>query len=446
MELKTKKALIIDDDEHIIEALKLALKPHFRSVDSTQDPGKIPALLHQEQFDILLLDLNFSRGNSDGAEGFHWLDQILEKDPTACVILMTAYGGVDTAVRAIKRGATDFMLKPWDNAKLLTTIKSSLKLHQSKRSTSETIEQTDLVAEAPCMKTLLSQVNKVSKTDANVLILGENGVGKDLIAKAIHNISNRNEAEYVKVDLGALSESLFESELFGHTKGAFTDAKEARIGRFQQANSGTIFLDEIGNLSLPLQAKLLTVLQNRKVTPLGASKEYEIDVRLISATNMPLHEMIGEKQFRQDLLYRINTIELTVPPLRERKEDIGPLIDHFIQVFCKKYDLETKYVSKDTLRRLEQYEWPGNVRELEHAVERAVILSEKNQLQIEDFVQSLKPKPNKGVDLMNLNLEDAEKVLIQTALEKHMGNISKAAQDLGLTRAALYRRIEKHNL
>lgn len=446
--------LIVDDDPDILTTLKLALKKQFSTIETCTTPGKIPLLLNTKKFDLILLDMNFSRAHSDGKEGFHWLNQILEIDPSLCVVLITAYGDVDMAVRAIKHGATDFLLKPWNQDKLNSVLSSALKLSASKKNSSGKIEEllsgadTEFIAQSPAMAQLLTHVKKVAATDANVLLLGENGVGKDLIASAIHNLSKRKEHPFVKVDLGAVSETLFESELFGHKKGAFTDAKENRIGRFQNAEAGTLFLDEIGNLPMNLQAKLLTALQNRKITPLGSSREIPVNVRLITATNMPLQEMIGESRFRQDLLYRINTIELHVPPLRERKEDIAPLLQFFTKKFTAKYDIESKVIDQSVIKRLEMYDWPGNVRELEHSVERAVILSEGENMKVEDFIQSQSANTESNHELsgFNLNLDHAEKLLIEKALEKHQGNISRAAKDLGLTRAALYRRMEKHNL
>jgi two-component system, NtrC family, response regulator HydG len=375
------------------------------------------------------------------------------------VILITGYGDIELAVQGIKEGATNFLLKPWENKKLLATIKTSLQLRQSKMElqdlrTKQKVLMADqnqafgtIIGSAPSMQKLLGTVSKVAVTEANILILGENGTGKELIARAIHRDSKRKDEVFISVDLGAITETLFESELFGFKKGAFTDAKEDRAGRFEAANKGTIFLDEIGNLSLSLQSKLLSVLQNRNVVRLGTNKEIPIDIRLICATNMPLYQMVKEGKFRQDLLYRINTVEVHVPPLRERIEDIPLLIDHFLDIYCKKYKMQVKRVSEETLARLKKHTWPGNIRELQHAVERAVIMSESHILQPHDFfLSSMEDERNESINVGNMNLEETEKILIRKVVDKHGGNISKAAKELGLTRASLYRRIEKHGL
>ncbi len=452
------RILIIDDDEDVLVAGKLFLKQHFKSVHIEQDPNNIPIMLKNESYDVILLDMNFSRDATSGQEGFYWLNKILEFDPTISVILITAYGDIELAVQGVKEGATNFMLKPWDNKKLLATITATLEVHRSKKELQDIrtkhkflMDQSDqpysnIVGKSKSMFQVLETVKKVAPTDANILILGENGTGKEVIARAIHRASKRKDEVFISVDLGAISETLFESELFGYKKGAFTDAKEDRPGRFETANKGTIFLDEIGNLNQPLQSKLLSVIQNRKVNQLGSVKETPIDVRLICATNMPLYQMVEENKFRQDLLYRINTVELRLPPLRERIEDIPLLVNHFLQIYCKKYKMPNKRLHASTLKRLEKHNWPGNIRELQHAVERAVILSESNVLEPTDFFLSQPDRPEDEILTTDHNLETTEKMLIRKVIEKHGGNISKAAKELGITRASLYRRIEKYEL
>jgi DNA-binding NtrC family response regulator len=457
MEKTNARILIVDDDKDVLMAARLFLKQHLEIVHTEENPENIPNLLNSENYDLILLDMNFSPDATSGKEGFHWLNKILEIDSATTVILITGYGDIELAVQGIKEGATNFLLKPWDNKKLLATINTTLQLRQSK------VELADLknkqkvlmadqhqahghiIGKSPAMEKVMTAANKVAQTEANVLILGENGTGKELIARAIHLASKRSDEVFISVDLGAITESLFESELFGFKKGAFTDAKEDRAGRFEAADKGTIFLDEIGNLSLALQAKLLSVLQNRTVIRLGTNKPIPIDVRLICATNMPLYQMVNEGKFRQDLLYRINTVEVNMPPLRDRLEDIPFLIDHFLEIYCKKYKIPMKRVSESTMARLKKHNWPGNIRELQHSVERAVIMSDGNILQPHDFFLS-QAEEDKSLDTTNLNLEETEKMLIRKVIDKHGGNISKAAKELGLTRASLYRRIEKYGL
>lgn len=459
MEKLDAKLLIVDDDRDVLLAAKLFLKQHIKFVHTEENPENIPDLIRNDKYDLVLLDMNFSRDATSGKEGFHWLNKILEIDPAITVILITGYGDIELAVQGIKEGATNFLLKPWDNKKLLATITTSLQLKKSKVELSDIktkqkqgagareINSKTLIGQAPAMMKVMATVEKVAITDANVLILGENGTGKELIARAIHDHSRRAGEVFVSVDLGAISETLFESELFGFKKGAFTDAKEDRAGRFEAAHKGTIFLDEIGNLSLSLQSKLLSVIQNRKVVRLGTNNEIPIDVRLICATNMPLHQMVAENKFRQDLLYRINTVEVHVPPLRERAEDIPLLIEHFLEIYCNKYKMPTKRVSPAALKRLEVHSWPGNIRELQHAVERAVIMSESNILEPDDFFLSkIEDTQREAIKTSSMNLEETEKMLIRKVIDKHGGNISKAAKELGLTRASLYRRIEKYGL
>ena len=452
------KILIIDDDEDVLLAAKLLLKKHAHTVIIEKNPKKIPFLLNNDTYDIILLDMNFSEDTASGKEGFYWLSQILEFDPKAVVILITAFGDVEMAVKALKEGATDFVLKPWQNEKLLATISSALKLKNSYREV-ESLNQTknvlvkelnepfkDILGKSDAMKSIFSIIDKVASTDANILLLGENGTGKELVARAIHQKSLRKDNVFIGVDMGSITESLFESELFGHKKGAFTDAKDDRPGRFEISNNGTLFLDEIGNISMALQSKLLTVLQKREVTRIGTNKAIPIDIRLICATNMPLYEMVEENKFRQDLLYRINTVELKLPPLRERFDDIPVLSDHFMKLYSKKYRKEEKRLGDSALRRLQKYHWPGNIRELQHAVERVIIMSENSTLQAEDFFFLTDKVETQRQHSDTFNLDDMEKSVIQKAINKHGGNISKAAKELGLTRASLYRRLEKHGL
>ncbi|MFH0990923.1 MAG: sigma-54 dependent transcriptional regulator [bacterium] len=460
MEKKIGKILIVDDNEDILQAARLFLKQHFAVVQTEKNPKAILTLLKNESFDVIMLDMNFSRGATDGKEGFLWLNRILETDPLAVVILITAYGDIETAVRGIKEGAIDFILKPWQNEKLLATLSSAAKLHQTRveasalRSRQEHLSADldrpfqDFIGKSKVMQQVYAAIQKVATTEANVLILGENGTGKELVARELHRQSPRAKEVFVSVDMGAVSETLFESELFGHIKGAFTDAKESRAGRFEVASGGTIFLDEIANLSLPLQSKLLRVIDTRTITRLGTNTPIEIDVRLVCATNMPIDEMVNEKRFRQDLLYRINTVAIHLPPLRDRTGDIPLLVDHFLHAYGKKYNKPGVRVNPVTMCKLEKYRWPGNVRELSHAIERAVIMSDSHILEPNDFFFSdpEKPEMDKQVVLENCNLEEVEKALIRKVLSKYGGNISRAAKEMGLSRSAFYRRLEKYGL
>lgn len=459
MDKELGKILIIDDDEDVLLAAKMLLKKHAQEVLIEKNPKKIPFLLNNDTYDIILLDMNFSKDITSGKEGFYWLEQILEKDPQAVVILITAFGDVEMAVKALKAGATDFVLKPWQNEKLIATLSSAGKLKKSYDEVNQ-LKQTkkqlqedsnlafkDIIGNSPQIKEVFNIIDKVAATDANVLILGENGTGKELIARAIHQKSLRKENVFIGVDMGVITESLFESELFGHKKGAYTDAKEDRAGRFEIANEGTLFLDEIGNLSMPLQSKLLTVLQQRHVTRIGTNKPIPIDIRLICATNMPVYEMVNENTFRQDLLYRINTVEIHLPPLRDRQDDIPMLSDHFIKQYSQKYRKNVQTISPSAIKKLQKYSWPGNIRELQHAIERAIIMSDNDALTPDDFFfLAQKPDPQVNVESDTFNLDDVEKNVIQKAVNKHNGNISKAAKELGLTRASLYRRLEKYGL
>ncbi|MEP0006882.1 MAG: sigma-54 dependent transcriptional regulator [Balneola sp.] len=458
MTSKKGKILVVDDDADVLQAARLFLKQHVKSIETEKDPNSIPTLLKNNRYDLILLDMNFTEDVSSGKEGFFWLQKILEIDPSIAVILITAYGDIDKAVQAVKAGATDFVLKPWKNEKLLTTVMSAMQLTDSKREVAELKETQkqinsdidhhyrDIIGRSPAMINVFNTIEKVAATDANVLILGENGTGKEMIARALHRRSARHENVFMNVDMGAITESLFESELFGYVKGAFTDAKEDKAGRFELANGGTLFLDEIGNLPLPLQSKLLTVLQNRKVNRVGSAKSKEIDIRLVCATNQSLKEMVADSNFRQDLLFRINTIEIQLPPLRDRIEDIEALTDHFIKLYSKKYKKEVSGCSKETIKKLEKHSWPGNVRELQHATERAVIMSESTILQPSDFLLTQEISDSEQVVFEDYNLEEVEKMVLRKALKKHEGNISKAADELGLTRASLYRRMDKYGL
>lgn len=453
------KILIIDDNEDLLFAAKMLLKKHAKEVVIEKDPRRILFLINNNSFDVILLDMNFREDTTSGKEGFYWLSQIKEIDPKAVVILITAFGDVEMAVQALKEGATDFILKPWQNEKLIATLSAAIKLKESynevdklqkKQKALETDLKkpyTDIIGSSASMKNIFSIIDKVAQTDANVLILGENGTGKELIARAIHDRSHRKNETFVGVDMGAITETLFESELFGHKKGAFTDAKDDRAGRFEVADQGTLFLDEIGNLSMPLQSKLLTVLQKREVTRIGTNKPIPVDIRLICATNMPVHEMVHDHTFRQDLLYRINTVEIFLPPLRERHDDIPTLANHFLKQYAQKYRKNFSGFTASAMELLQRYPWPGNIRELQHAIERAIIMAEGEQLDSRDFFfLSAKPASEKVQTSVTLNLDDMERSTIQRAIDKNGGNISKAAKELGLTRASLYRRLEKYGL
>jgi DNA-binding NtrC family response regulator len=458
MDKKTGKILVVDDDEDILQAARLLLKKHVAQVVTEKNPKSISSLMKNEAFDVILLDMNFAKGATSGKEGFSWLSKILEIDPSIVVVLITAFGDVEMAVRAIKEGATDFVLKPWQNEKLIATVSTAIRLRQSRieadnlrsrqKQLSKDLDQPfhDFIGHSPVMAKVFATIQKLAKTDANVLILGENGTGKELVARELHRQSQRADEVFISVDMGAVSETLFESELFGHVKGAFTDAREDRAGRFEIASGGTLFLDEICNLPLTLQAKLLTVLDSRKVIRLGSNKHIPIDVRLICATNMPIHEMVAENKFRQDLLYRINTVEIHMPPLKERPEDIQLLVDHFLKIYCTKYNKPLKRMSPATMKRVEKYPWPGNVRELQHAIERAVIMSDSTTFQPSDFFFPSIGTKEDSLIFDDYNLEEIEKLVIRKALSKHGGNISLAAKELGLSRTSLYRRFEKYGL
>lgn len=455
---KTGRVLVVDDDTDVLQAAKLFLKQHVANVDTEKNPSSIPNLLKNYNYDLVLLDMNFTEDVSSGKEGFHWLKAILEIDSSIAVVLITAYGDVEKAVKAVKMGATDFVLKPWQNEKLLATVNSAINLTKSRRQVDTLRTQQkqlsadidrhyqDIIGKSAAMNRVFQTIEKVAKTDANILITGENGTGKELVARALHRRSDRSEDVFISVDLGALPDNLFETELFGHTKGAFTDAREARAGRFEVASGGTLFLDEIGNLPIQLQPKLLSAIETRKVTRVGANKPIEVDIRLICATNEPIQEMVHNNEFRQDLLYRINTIEIHLPALRERTVDIPLLAKHFLDQYSRKYDKGIHKITEPALKKLQTYSWPGNVRELQHAVERAVIMTDHEVLQPEDFLLTSLHGDESTMVFHDYNLEEVEKTVIRKALDKHEGNISKSAEELGLTRASLYRRMEKYDL
>jgi len=449
--------VVADDDEFIRLSLKVLLEPFYIKITGIPSPEMIPGLLQENGIDVLLLDMNFSPGEISCREGLLWLKKIREMSPGTNVILITAYSDIAVAVDAIKLGATDFVVKPWENGKILATVHAAAKLSKSEKTVhflkdrQQALNRTndpvfgDMVGQSSPMKKVFETIGKVAPTDANILILGENGTGKELVARAIHQKSPRAGEVFVTVDLSSIPETLFESELFGHVKGAFTDAREDRIGRFEAASGGTLFLDEIGNLSVSMQAKLLAVLQNRIITRVGSNKLTDIDVRLVCATNKPIHQMIRDETFRQDLLYRINTVEIAIPPLRERAGDIPLLVHHFVGIYRRKYNKPETMVPDALLAWLKEYHWPGNVRELRHAVERAIILCTQKVLSIDDFNFSVEEKPEASSD-STYDLDRLEKTTIVNCLKKHNGNISRAAPELGLTRGALYRRIEKYGL
>ena len=448
--------VVIDDDEDVLVTARMILRNHFEKVQVESSPKKLESLLKMTDIDVVILDMNFKTGATSGNEGLFWLRRIKEIDPEVQVIMNTAYGDIQLAVECMKDGATDFLVKPWEQEKLLSTVKNVLELKYSKKEitrlqgTSKTLAQDlekvqgELIGSSPAMQQVFESIEKVAATDANVLVLGENGTGKELVARAIHNASKRSGKPFVKVDLGSITGSLFESEMFGHKKGAFTDAKEDRIGRFEVANGGTLFLDEIGNIPMNLQSKLLSVLQNRQVSKVGDHRTIPLDIRLVCATNKDIYGMVQEERFREDLLYRVNTIEIELPRLADRSGDIRRLTQHFIQVYRTKYEKPSLALAKDTLKKLESYPWPGNVRELQHAVERAVIMSSSDTLEPEDFfIKKTAKVPSKN---KSLNVEEVEKQTIIEALEKYNGNLTKAAQELGMGRSTLYRKLTRYGI
>ena len=455
---KVGKILAVDDNEDILFALKLLLKQHVELIETVNDPGLIPSMLQREDWDVILLDMNFTKDAISGQEGFDWLAKILEIVPDAVVVFITAYGDAEKAVKAIKAGATDFILKPWQNEKLLATISASIKLHKSRmeakglRSKQQEISAVldkpfhEFIGDSAGIQQVFKSIYKVAATDANILILGENGTGKELVARALHRNSVRKDEVFINVDLGSITETLFESELFGHEKGAFTDAIKSKPGRFEIADKGTLFLDEIGNLSTSMQTKLLTAIERKEVTRVGNNKPISVDVRLICATNVNIQDLVNENKFRQDLLYRINTVEIHLPPLRDRVSDIPLLVEHFIKNYTKKYKKNIRGVNAEGLKKLMQYHWPGNVRELQHAIERAIIMSDSDMLEADDFLLSSQTQKIEGLDLTSFNLDEIEKAIITKVLKQYQGNITQAATELGLTRTSLYRRMEKYDL
>jgi DNA-binding NtrC family response regulator len=458
--------VVIDDDDDILLAARLLLRTLFDEVLTFPDPRAAFDSVAGRSPDAILLDANFARGATNAEEGFEWLGRFLERDPDAVVVMITAHGGVQIAIEAMKRGATDFVTKPWSNERLLATVRTAAALRSSRRVAGQKEQvaaiaatpagETPLLGTSPAMARVQQLIDRAAPTDANVLILGENGTGKELVARELHRRSRRAERVMLSVDLGAIAETVIDSELFGHVKGAFTDARTDRIGRLQAADGGTLFLDEIGNLPLHLQPKLLTALEQRQVTPVGANKPVPIDIRVIAATNLAPSELGDERRFRQDLLFRLNTVEIVLPPLRDRRADIPALLDHYLALYARKYGKDVPEIAPDTIRALLDYDWPGNVRALRHAVERAVILSGDAAPGIEDFsirraeaapmrmerAAVIEPPPIDG----DMNLERVERRLVESALKKHGYNISGAAAELGLTRASLYRRMEKHGL
>ena len=450
------KILIIDDNEDVLFALNLLLEPYMEKIKVTTQPSRIEHFMTTFHPDVILLDMNFRRDAISGQEGFDCLSRILQTDPQAVVVFMTAYADTDKAVKAIKEGATDFVSKPWEKEKLLATLSSALKLSRSRKEVGKLQTQMlalkadeqlpELIGSSPAMQKVKETIFKLSDTDANILVLGENGTGKDLVARMLKHFSPRQEAPLVTIDLGSIPEQLFESELFGYEQGAFTDARKSKPGRMEIASGGTLFLDEIGNLTLPMQAKLLTAIEKRQIVRLGAVNPTPIDVRLICATNADLHKRVAEGNFRQDLLYRINTIELRIPPLRERGEDILLLAEHFLAKYNRKYRKEAKGLTREAKNKLLKYNWPGNVRELQHTLERAVILSDSNLLRPNDFLFPTATTGSEEEETQELNLEKLERKAIEQALRTSNGNISRAAELLGITRFALYRKMEKLDL
>ncbi len=454
--MKKGTILIVDDNRDILVALKILLNDEFKTIITERNPSLIPGILEQNNVDVILLDMNFRAGVNTGNEGIYWMNEILKKDPGAAIILITAYGDVNIAVKAMKEGAMDFIQKPWDDEKLLVTLRNAYTIRKSRQEINQLKDQKKhllnhqqenqkmVIGESPAMLNILKTIEKVAPTEASVMVLGENGTGKELIARELHRKSARSDEVFVRVDLGSIAPTLFESELFGHTKGAFTGAHSNKPGRFEIAGKGTLFLDEIGNIPPELQQKLLAVLQNREVIRLGSNKAIKVDIRLISATNYSLEELVKEKKFREDLLYRINTIKIDLPPLRERVEEIPVLAEHFLNLYCKKYKKEKLLLSADILNKLSRYSWPGNIRELQHTIEKVVILHENGKLSSGEFFFD-KPASIQS-STYTLNLEENEKELIRKSLKINKGNISRAAEDLGISRKTLYNKLEKYEI
>ena len=451
MNLKNANILVIDDDTDVLTAVKLLLKTEVKEVITEKNPENILSLLSGQKFDLVMLDMNFNSSINTGNEGIFWLKKIKQFDEDLAVIMITAYGDIDLAVRSLKEGAADFIVKPWHNEKLLQAIKDILRSKEKKsgqeNATNASVIGKEMIGESEVMRDIFFKIEKIAPTDANIFILGENGTGKDLIARAIHEHSLRADKPFIKVDVGALTETLFESELFGHKKGSFTGAGEERVGRFEAANGGTLFLDEIGNISMQQQAKLLSVLQNRQVSRVGSNEAVNIDIRLVCATNLSLAELANENRFRKDLIYRINTVEIVVPPLRRRESDIITLADHFARQYANKYLKPRPTLDAKAIEKLKQYHFPGNVRELQYTMERAIIMSESEVLTATDLIFSpIESASGNEHETRDLNMGVMEKKTILKVIEKYNGNISKAARELGLTRTALYRRLNKYDL
>ena len=447
------KILVVDDNKSVLHALEILLQFQYQEVMTISNPNQITSLQDLKKYDLVLLDMNFSAGINTGNEGLYWLREILKRAPEIAIVMMTAYGDIELAVKALKEGAVDFVLKPWNNEKLLATLKSAYELRKSKTKIDQlerketqlkqVINQSQhaIIGDSKALRTVLTMVKKVAKTDVNVLITGENGTGKELIARELHQQSSRNEEVFIPVDMGSISENLFESELFGHVKGSFTDAKEDRAGKFEAADGGTLFLDEIGNISLQAQAKLLSAIQNKTVVPVGSNKPIEVDIRLVCATNCNLPQMVEDGLFREDLLYRTNTIGIEVPPLRKRGEDIVVLANYYLNKFISKYNKPRLRINQPAIDKLLAYPWPGNVRELVHTMERAVILVEGEVLRPDDFV--LGTAKEQTVDDELVTLEEMELLMIRKALDHHDGNHSAAADQLGISRQTLYNKLKK---
>ncbi len=440
--------LVVDDDRDVLLTAELVLKDGKKVIHTLSNPSDMPALLEEHDVRVVLLDMNFTRGFTAGDEGFYWLNKIKELSPHTQIIMATAYGEIDLAVEAIKQGAADFLVKPWDNEKLISTVNACLELKPARPQANQSQEGLsdlpgEIIGQSQLMQQVFDLIDKVAATDASVLILGENGTGKELVARAIHNQSNRKASPLVSVDLGAIAENLFESEMFGHKKGAFTDAREDRAGRFEMATGGTLFLDEIGNLSLPLQAKLLGALQSRSVSRVGSDVAVPVDIRLISATNLNAEALADESRFRRDLLYRINTVEVVLPPLRHRVEDIPLLAAHYIEIYAQQYNKPKLELDKAAITRLQNYSWPGNVRELQHALERAVIISDNAQVDFQDILVGRHPGSDSSAEL---NIAKLEHQAIEKAIRQYSGNLTQVAKALGMGRTTLYRKMEKYGI
>lgn len=450
MNLHQANILIVDDDKDVLTAVRFLLKMKVKTILTDTNPENIHKLIIGNNIDIVLLDMNFRSSINTGNEGLFWLKEIKKWKPSQSVIMITAYADIDLAIKSLKEGASDFIVKPWHNENLLSILSETLQKQttpDNKERRNERVTDVKIVGASENMQLLFHKLQKIAPTDANILILGENGTGKDLVARYIYQLSLRRNHPYVKVDVGSLTETLFESELFGHKKGAFTDAREDRTGLIEAADKGTLFLDEIGNITLQQQAKLLTVLQNREITRLGANTPTSVDIRLLTATNLPLRELANEARFRKDLIYRINTVEVTVPPLRERGEDIILLAEHFLEIYEKKYFKQKFRLADSAKKKLMLYHYPGNVRELQYTIERGVIMADSNVLKAEDITFSpMEQQEESAQSVPTHNLDDLERTAIEQVIEKHNGNISQAAKELGLTRGALYRRLEKHGL